>query len=97
MSEATKNFIDALATGDNVGAGEHFKDALRDKVGSALDVKRQEVAGSIFAQAPDNAQDGATAFSDPKPHVTDPSPTTADIIHTDGSQIEFTPNEAETQ
>ena len=37
MSEKIQNFIDKLATGDNAGAGEAFKDALRDKVATSLD------------------------------------------------------------
>ena len=40
MSEETKAFIDKLADGDNAGAGEAFKDALRVKVGSQLDQAR---------------------------------------------------------
>ena len=40
MSEETKAFIDKLADGDNAGAGEAFKDALRVKVGGQLDQAR---------------------------------------------------------
>ena len=40
MSEETKAFIDKLAAGDNTGAGEAFKDALRVKVGDQLDQAR---------------------------------------------------------
>ena len=49
MSEKIQNFIDKLATGDNAGAGEAFKDALRDKVATSLDAARQDIAGRIFA------------------------------------------------
>lgn len=90
MSEETKNpvkdFVDMVASGDNAGAGEAFKDALRDKVATGLDAQRIEVAKHIFNGAE------AQPFSDPKPNVTDPSDETSDVIHTDGSQIEFTPN-----
>ena len=44
MSEETKNFIDKLSAGDNAGAGEAFKDALRVKVGNQLDQARKELA-----------------------------------------------------
>ena len=67
MSEHTKNFIDKLAAGDNAGAGEDFKSALRDKVGTGLDTKRQEIASNMFTAQP---------FSEPKPEVIDPSPET---------------------
>ena len=48
MSEETKAFIDKLADGDNAGAGEAFKDALRVKVGSQLDQARKDMAGNLF-------------------------------------------------
>ena len=94
MSESTNKFIDALAKGDNVAAGDAFKDALRDKVADSLDAKRQELAGHIFNQKPE-VNDGATEFSDPKPNVADPAPETGQVIDTQGNQIEFTPNNAE--
>ena len=68
MSEHTKAFIDALQTNDNMAAGDAFKDALRDKVGAALDNRRQELAASLFNQTPNEAQ----PFSDPKPVIADP-------------------------
>jgi len=67
MSEEVKNFIDKLSTGDNSDAGEAFKDALRAKVGDALEVKRQDMASNLFQ---------ATPFSEPKPEVIDPAPET---------------------
>ena len=60
MSEEVKNFIDKLAQNDMVGAGDAFKDALRSKVGDALDTRRQEVASSLFKTEP---------HSDPKPEI----------------------------
>jgi hypothetical protein len=62
MSEEVKNFVDALANANNDQAGEAFKDALRAKVGDALDNQRKELAGNLF-----NAQ----PFSDPKPEIAD--------------------------
>ena len=67
MSEQVKSFIDKLANGDNTEAGDAFKDALRAKVGDALEVRRQEMATNLFDTA---------AISDPKPEVVDPSPET---------------------
>ena len=60
MSEEVKNFIGKLAQNDMVGAGDAFKDALRSKVGDALDTRRQEVASSLFKAEP---------HSDPKPEI----------------------------
>ena len=68
MSENTKAFIDALQTGDNMAAGDAFKDALRDKVGAALDTRRQELAASLFNKTPNEAE----SFSDPKPEIAEP-------------------------
>ena len=67
MSEEVKNFIDNIASGDNAAAGEAFKDALRAKVGSALDAHRQEVASNLF-----NGTVEAEPHSDPKPVIADP-------------------------
>ena len=50
MSENVKNFIDNLEAGKNADAGEAFKSALRDKMGDALDARRQELAASLFNQ-----------------------------------------------
>ena len=67
MSEETKAFIDKLADGDNAGAGEAFKDALRSKVGSQLDQARKDMAGNLF-----NGNIAAEPHSDPKPEIADP-------------------------
>ena len=60
MSEEVKNFIDKMAQNDMVGAGDAFKDAVRGKVGDALDTKRQDIAGNMFQAQP---------HSDPKPEI----------------------------
>ena len=60
MSEEVKDFIDKMAKNDMVGAGDAFKDALRSKMGDALDKQRQDIAGNMFK---------AQAHSDPKPEV----------------------------
>ena len=70
MSEETKTFIDKLAAGDNAGAGDAFKDALRVKVGQTLDNHRKDMAGNMFNQA--NPIPEAEAHSDPKPDIADP-------------------------
>ena len=43
-NENVENMVDSLASGDNVAAQSAFKSALTDKIGDALDAKRQTVA-----------------------------------------------------
>ena len=43
----TKDIIDALSNGDNLGAEQAFKDTIATKVGDALEVKRKEVANTF--------------------------------------------------
>tara|TARA_B000000532_G_scaffold85393_1_gene68461 strand:+ start:465 stop:782 length:318 start_codon:yes stop_codon:yes gene_type:complete len=86
MSEKIKDFVDKLSAGDNAGAGEAFKDALRDKVATSLDSQRQDIASRIFADVQPEAH------SDPKPAVTDPSEKTDQIMDTSGQEIKFEPN-----
>ena len=42
--EDVKNFVDSIATGDNLSAETHFNNALAAKVGDALETKRVDVA-----------------------------------------------------
>ena len=99
MSEHTKNFIDNLEAGNNADAGEAFKQALRDKMGDALDARRQELAASLFNQkAPE-----ADPISDPKPEIAEPGTFTQDgQVQTDANdgkaELEIAGNvETETQ
>ena len=43
-NESIVNMVDLLTGGDNVAAQDAFKSALTDKIGQALDAKRQTVA-----------------------------------------------------
>ena len=79
MSEEVKQFIDKMAKNDMVGAGDAFKDALRSKVGDALDVKRQDTASAMFKAEP---------HSDPKPEISGTGTFTQD------GQVEPTGKEA---
>jgi hypothetical protein len=83
MSEQVKNFIDKLSLGQAAEAGEAFKDALRDKVGSALEDRRKELASTLFQGKLD-----VTSFSDPKPEVISPSSKTVpDSMVNNGEQV----------
>ena len=74
MSEQVKNFIDKLSLGQAAEAGEAFKDALRDKVGDALEARRKELAGVLF-----QGQVEAEPHSDPKPEIASPAPRTEPV------------------
>ena len=43
----TKDIIDALSNGDNLGAETAFKDTISSKVADALETKRKEVANTF--------------------------------------------------
>ena len=43
----TKDIIDALSDGDNLGAETAFKDTISSKVADALETKRKEVANTF--------------------------------------------------
>ena len=43
-NENVVSMVDSLTSGDNVAAQDAFKSALTDKIGQALDDKRQSVA-----------------------------------------------------
>ena len=46
----SREIIDALANGDNLSAENEFKNAVSQKVGDALELKRKEVAGTMVTQ-----------------------------------------------
>ena len=63
-NENVVSMIDSLTNGDNVAAQDAFKGALTDKIGQALDDKRQTVAND-WLNAGDNfeAIDAAAELS----------------------------------
>ena len=58
-NENVVNMVDSLTNGDNVAAQDAFKSALTDKIGQALDDKRQTVANDWL-----NAGDNFDAIQD---------------------------------
>tara|TARA_R100001460_G_scaffold81101_2_gene122021 strand:- start:621 stop:827 length:207 start_codon:yes stop_codon:yes gene_type:complete len=56
----TKAMVDALDNGDTIEAEKSIKAALADKVGSELDAKRKDLAGTIMNKEPEE-KDGADA------------------------------------
>jgi len=53
--------INALETGDTVEAEKEIKAALADKVGSELDAKRKDLAGTIMNKELEAKEDGDNA------------------------------------
>jgi len=92
MSEHIKNFIDNLANGNNSDAGENFKDALRAKIGDALEVQRKEIAGNMFQQSFE-----ADPISDDKPEVAEPGVFNQDGSVTNTSDMQAEPVSAEAE
>ena len=46
----SREMIDALADGDNLSAENEFKNAIAQKMGASLELKRKEVAGTMVTQ-----------------------------------------------
>jgi len=53
----TRDMIDALANDDTIEAEKNFKAALSAKVGTELDDKRKDLAGTIMAKPPESTND----------------------------------------
>ena len=54
------NMVDSLVDGDNIAAQDSFKNALTDKIGSALDDKRKTVANDWLNAAVSNEEETGT-------------------------------------
>ena len=44
----TREIIDAIASDDNLSAEAQFKSSISTKVGDALEIRRKEVANTMF-------------------------------------------------
>ena len=60
MSEEIPNMIGALVDDNKVDAETHFKSAIAQKIGSALDLKRIEVALSLIHISEPTRLEGST-------------------------------------
>ena len=43
----SREFVDSLASGNNLGAEKAFKDSVASKVGDALETKRKEISANF--------------------------------------------------
>ena len=57
----SKEFVDALASENNLEAETVFKTAMAAKIGDALETKRSEVAKTFVQQAKDEAAEEGIA------------------------------------
>ena len=65
----SREFVDAIVDGNNIGAEEVFKTTVGAKVGDALENRRKEMAQSMF-----KAQQGEfdeAPHNEPKPEIAD--------------------------
>ena len=45
----SREFVDSIALGNNLGAEKAFKDSIANKVGDALETRRKEVSKTFVA------------------------------------------------
>jgi|TARA_R110000782_G_scaffold141912_1_gene234598 hypothetical protein len=53
----TREIIDNIASGDNLGTDAHFSNTMIDKVGSSLETRRKELANTILGKKDSNEED----------------------------------------
>jgi hypothetical protein len=57
--ENVKDFVDSIASGDNLAAETHFNNALAAKVGDALETKRVDVAKTFVTHHLPEVEEGS--------------------------------------
>ena len=45
----SREFVDSVASGDNLDAEQAFKNSMTNKVGDALEIKRKEISKTFVA------------------------------------------------
>ena len=58
----TREIIDNIASGDNLGTDAHFSNTMIDKVGSSLETRRKELANTILGKKDMNEVYQTTVF-----------------------------------
>ena len=48
MNQSVINLVNAIKTGDALATEQAFSDAMADKIGAAIDARRQEIASNMF-------------------------------------------------
>ena len=60
----SREFVDSIQGGNNLGAEKAFKDSIANKVGDALEVKRKEISKTFVAGATGHAVANTTLDKD---------------------------------
>ena len=55
----SREFVDSLASGNNLGAEKAFKDSVASKVGDALEIKRKEYSKTFVNNVTPEETDAA--------------------------------------
>ena len=88
-NDNVKDMVNSLASGDNVKAQDAFKNALSDKIGQALDDKRQTVATDWLNSAQDQeAIKDASGLDDVGGVVTPGQEPTAEVEIDQGGEVD---------
>ena len=56
----SREFVDSISVGNNLGAEKAFKDSVASKVGDALEIKRKEVSKTFVASSTGHAVTSTT-------------------------------------
>ena len=51
----SREFVDSISAGNNLGAEKAFKDSVASKVGDALEIKRKEVSKTFVSSSTGHA------------------------------------------
>lgn len=61
MSDNIENMISSIVDGNKIDAETHFKDSMAQKISSAVDLKRVEVANSLMQRPQETQPEDASA------------------------------------
>ena len=51
----SREFVDSISVGNNLGAEKAFKDSIASKVGDALEVKKKEISKTFVSSSTGHA------------------------------------------
>ena len=51
----SREFVDSVSVGNNLGAEKAFKDSIANKVGDALEIKRKEISKTFVSSSTGHA------------------------------------------
>ena len=84
-----KSMVNSLASGDNIKAQDAFKNALSDKIGQALDDKRQTVANDWLNNAKEQEAIKDASGLDNASGVVTPGQEPAEPVATEQEPVEI--------